>query len=85
MLGLTVRSAVAAFAVGAAALFSAPVAPALPQGPCQDVPYVGVCTPYRGATGKPSSNAKSEPPLPAVNSAPAPNGGQQAAIAVDED
>ncbi|OBK79674.1 hypothetical protein [Mycobacterium sp. 1164985.4] len=85
MLALTVRPAVAAFALGAAALFSAPVAPALPQGPCQDVPYIGVCTPYRGATGKPSSNAKSEPPLPAVNSAPSGNGGQQAAIAADED
>lgn len=83
MLGLTVRSVVAAIAVAAAALFSAPTAPALPQGPCQDVPFIGVCTPYRGATGKPSSNAKSEPPLPAVN-APAPGGGQQAGTAIDE-
>ncbi|KUI39153.1 hypothetical protein AU197_17325 [Mycobacterium sp. IS-1590] len=84
MLGLTVRSAVAAIAVAAAALSSAPIAAALPQGPCQDVPFVGVCTPYRGATGKPSSNAKSEPPLPVVNSAPPASGGQQAAIDIDD-
>ncbi|MFV9634517.1 hypothetical protein ABQF33_15375 [Mycolicibacterium sp. XJ2] len=84
MLGVTVRSAVAAIAVAAAALLSAPVAPALPQGPCQDVPFVGVCTPYRGATGKPSSNAKSEPPLPAVNTAPPAGGSQQAAIDIDD-
>ncbi|WP_448386645.1 hypothetical protein [Mycolicibacterium sp. XJ1904] len=81
---MTVRSAFAAIAVAAAALLSAPVAPALPQGPCQDVPFVGVCTPYRGATGKPSSNAKSEPPLPAVNTAPPAGGSQQAAIDIDD-
>ncbi|KUI15287.1 hypothetical protein AU193_18765 [Mycobacterium sp. GA-1285] len=74
----------AAIAVAAAALSAAPVAPALPQGPCQDVPYIGVCTPYRGATGKPSANAKSEPPLPIVNSAPPAGSGQQAAIDIED-
>ncbi|MGE2719336.1 hypothetical protein [Mycolicibacterium celeriflavum] len=81
---MTVRSVIAAFAVAGAALVSAPVAPALPQGPCQDVPYAGVCTPYRGANGKPSPNAKSEPPLPIVNSAPPGGGSQQAAIEIED-
>nr|WP_090344999.1 hypothetical protein [Mycolicibacterium malmesburyense]CRL76968.1 hypothetical protein CPGR_04143 [Mycolicibacterium malmesburyense] len=84
MLGTTVRSAIAAIAVAGAALVSAPVAPAAPQGPCQDVPYIGVCTPYRGANGRPSPNAKSEPPLAVVNSAPPVNGSQQAAIEVED-
>jgi hypothetical protein len=84
MLGLTFRSTLAAAAVAAAGLGFSPTAPALPQGPCADVPYAGVCTPYRGATGKPSSNAKSEPSLPIVNSN-APGGSQQAAIDIDGD
>ena len=84
MLGLTIRSILASVAVAAVALSAAPTAPALPQGPCQDVPFVGVCTPYRGATGKPSSNAKSEPPMPAIYSVPPGGGGQQAAIDIDD-
>ncbi len=45
MPGLTIRSALAMMAIAAAALGSAATATAAPSGPCQDVPYVGVCQP----------------------------------------
>ncbi|BBX04756.1 hypothetical protein BST36_08360 [Mycolicibacterium moriokaense] len=44
---LIVRSAVAAIAIAAAALGSVTVASAAPNGPCEEVTYVGVCGPVR--------------------------------------
>lgn len=43
---LTVRSALAAMAVAAAALGTATIASAAPSGPCQEVTSVGVCQPF---------------------------------------
>ena len=43
---LTVRSALAAMAVAAAALGTATIASAAPSGPCEEVTYVGVCQPF---------------------------------------
>jgi hypothetical protein len=54
MPGRTVRSVLAAIAIAAAALGSAAVATAAPTGPCEDVPYVGVCEPLRGQPRSPS-------------------------------
>ena len=42
---MTIRSALAAIAVAAAALGSATMATATPTGPCEEVTYVGVCEP----------------------------------------
>lgn len=74
MLGPKVRPALVAIAIGAAGLSTAATAPASPQGPCDDVPYVGVCTPLPGATGKPPPNAKSDPSLHIIIPS-APGGG----------
>lgn len=46
MHNLTVRSALAAMAVAAAALGTATIANAAPSGPCEEVTYVGVCQPF---------------------------------------
>jgi hypothetical protein len=54
MPGLTFRSALAAMAIAAAALGSAATATAVPAGPCEDVPYVGVCEPLHGEQRMPS-------------------------------
>lgn len=43
---LTVRSALAAMAVAAAALGTATIASAAPSGRCQEVTSVGVCQPF---------------------------------------
>jgi hypothetical protein len=67
MLGLKVRAVLAAIAIAAAAVSSAATAVAGPHGPCADVPYVGVCTPWRGAQ-EPSANSRFDPSLPVVKS-----------------
>ena len=54
MPGLTIRSAFAAIAIAAAALGSAATVTAAPVGPCENVPYVGVCEPLRDGP-RPSS------------------------------
>lgn len=77
MLDLRVRSVLAAVAIVVVALSSAATAPARPHGPCADVPYVGVCTPWRGAQG-PSPNSRSDPSLPVVKSNTGSVGPQQA-------
>lgn len=51
-----VRSTLAALAIAAAALGSAAIATAVPTGPCEDVPYVGVCEPLRGQPRMPSQS-----------------------------
>lgn len=43
---LTVRSALAAMAIAAAAMGTATVAGAAPAGPCEKITYVGVCQPF---------------------------------------
>ena len=43
---LTLRSALAAMAIAAAALGSVSIANAAPAGPCEKVTSVGVCQPY---------------------------------------
>lgn len=70
MLGLKVRSALAAIAIAAAALSFAPSAPARPQGPCADVPYVGMCTPWRDTSRGASANSRFDPTLPIIKSDP---------------
>ncbi|MDT5017805.1 MAG: hypothetical protein QOD39_3965 [Mycobacterium sp.] len=54
MPGLTVRSTLAAIAIAAVALGSAASATAAPTGPCEDVPYIGVCQPVGGQQHSPS-------------------------------
>jgi hypothetical protein len=68
MPGLTIRSALAAMAIAAAALGSAAAATAAPTGPCEDVPYVGVCEPLRGEPRSPSQQGMGEVILPGVGS-----------------
>ncbi|BBY44287.1 hypothetical protein [Mycolicibacterium celeriflavum] len=70
MLGLTVRLVLAMIAVAAAALTSAAIAPATPQGPCADVPFVGQCTPWRDSPRSASSNSRFDPTLPIIKSDP---------------
>lgn len=67
MLGVTVRSILVAIAIVVAALSSAAAAPARPQGPCKDVPFAGVCTPWRGSQG-PSPQSRFDLSLPVVKS-----------------
>lgn len=47
MLTTAIRSVLAATAIAVAAS-GATTAVAAPTGPCEDVPYVGVCEPLRG-------------------------------------
>lgn len=70
MLGLGVRSILAASAIAVAALFPAATVSARPHGPCADVPYVGVCTPWRDAPRSASANSRSDPTLPIIKSDP---------------
>jgi hypothetical protein len=58
MPGLTIRSVFAAVAIGAAALGSAATVAAAPSGPCENVPYVGVCEPLRGQPQVPSQQGQ---------------------------
>jgi hypothetical protein len=58
MPGLTIRSAFAATAIAAAALGSAATVTAAPLGPCENVPYVGVCEPLRGEQLMPSQEGQ---------------------------
>ncbi|WP_156744479.1 hypothetical protein [Mycobacterium sp. E740] len=67
MLGLTIRYLIAAMIVAAAALGTAATAPARPQGPCRDVPFVGVCTPWRGSQA-PSPHSRFDLSIPVVKS-----------------
>jgi len=63
MLGTTTRLACAVF--GAACLFGgAGTAAAAPHGPCRDVPYVGVCEPFRGTPQTPQRQSRGEVALP---------------------
>jgi hypothetical protein len=67
---LTVRSALAAIAIAAAALGSATVATAAPTGPCEQVTYVGVCEPFREQPRSPSQQGMGEVILPGVGNNP---------------
>jgi hypothetical protein len=67
MRSLKVRSAFAAIAIAAAALGSAATAAAAPTGPCEDVPYVGVCEPLRGSSHGPSQQGMGDVILPGAN------------------
>ena len=67
MLGLKVRAVLVAIAIVAAALSSAATASARPHGPCRDVPFVGVCTPWRGSQS-PSPNGRFDLSLAVVKS-----------------
>lgn len=64
MPGLTIRSAVAAFAIAASSLGWAATAAAAPAGPCEDVPYVGVCRPLGGSDQSPSQQGMGDIYLP---------------------
>lgn len=57
MPGLTIRSVLAAIVIAAAALGWAASAAAAPAGPCEDVPYVGVCQPLPGSEQSPSQQS----------------------------
>lgn len=63
----TIRSAFAAIAIAAAALGSAATAAAAPTGPCEDVPYVGVCEPLRGMQDSRSQHGMGEVIIPNAN------------------
>lgn len=67
MLSLTIRYLIVVIAVVAAALGSAATAPARPHGPCKDVPFAGVCTPWRGSQ-TPNPNSRFDLSLPVVKS-----------------
>ena len=64
MRSLTMRSAFAAIAIAAAALGSAATAAAAPAGPCENVPYVGVCEPVGGQQRSPSQQGMGEVVIP---------------------
>ncbi|WP_133259115.1 hypothetical protein [Mycolicibacterium sp. GF69] len=64
---MTVRFILAAIAIVVVALSSAATAPARPQGPCKDVPFAGVCTPWRDSQS-PSPNSRFDLSLPVVKS-----------------
>ena len=64
MPGLTIRSAVAAFVVAASSLGWAATAAAAPGGPCDDVPYVGVCQSLGGSDSSPSQQGMGDVYLP---------------------
>ncbi len=64
---LTVRSALAAMAVAAAALGTATIASAAPAGPCEEVTYVGVCQPVnQQQTRSPSQQGMGEVIVPGI-------------------
>lgn len=67
---LTVRSALAAIALAAAALGSATIASAAPNGPCEEVTYVGVCESSRDQQRTPSQQGMDDVILPGVGSNP---------------
>jgi hypothetical protein len=71
---LTVRSALAAMAVAAAALGSATVANAAPSGPCEEVTSVGVCQPFhqqeQQQTRSRSQQGMGEVVLPGIGNTP---------------
>lgn len=71
---LTVRSALAAMAVAAAALGTATIASAAPSGPCEKVTSVGVCQPYQQPqqqrTRTPSRQGMGEVVVPGLGSNP---------------
>jgi hypothetical protein len=62
----TIRSALAAVALTVAAFGSAATAVAAPSGPCEDVPFVGVCEQLPGSTQSPSQQSMGEVILPNV-------------------
>ncbi len=64
MLGLTVRSALAAIAIAASTMGLAAGTTAAPSGPCEDVPYVGVCEPLPGSPQTPSQQGMGDVVLP---------------------
>ena len=63
---MTIRSALAAMAITAAALGSAATATAAPAGPCENVTYVGVCEPVREQPRSPSQQGMGEVIVPGV-------------------
>ena len=67
MPGRTIRSALAAIAIAGAALGSAVTATAAPTGPCEDVPYVGVCEPLRSNDRSPAQQGMGEVVLPGAD------------------
>jgi hypothetical protein len=64
---MTVRTALAAIAIAAAAMGVAAPAIAAPSGPCEDVPYVGVCDPLPRTGQSPSKQSMGEVVLPSGN------------------
>lgn len=67
----TVRSAIAAAAIALAALgWVAPAAAA--EGPCADVPYVGVCEPYGDEPTGPSKQSTADVAFPASDTSSQP-------------
>ncbi|SEH48683.1 hypothetical protein SAMN04489835_0390 [Mycolicibacterium rutilum] len=66
MLGHTVRAILAAAVITVAASGTATAA-AAPKGPCENVPYVGVCEPLRGTPHTPSRQSMGEVVLPGTN------------------
>ena len=68
---LTVRSALAAMAVVAAALGTVTVASAAPAGPCEEVTYVGMCQPFhQERTRTPSQQGMGEVIVPGIGNNP---------------
>ena len=70
---LTVRSALAAMAIAAAALGTASIANAAPSGPCEQVTYVGVCQPFhqqQQQTRSPSQQGMGEVVVPGLGNNP---------------
>lgn len=71
MRALTIRSTFAAIAIAAAAsgaLGGFGTATAAPSGPCEDVPYVGVCEQFpRGSVQSPPQQSMGEVVLPNGN------------------
>ncbi|MCV7278405.1 hypothetical protein H7J88_01940 [Mycolicibacterium flavescens] len=58
------RTAVLAAAAAAVVFTWTPTAGAAPTGPCEEVPYVGVCEPLRGTPTTPSRQGMGEVVLP---------------------
>jgi hypothetical protein len=67
---LTVRSALAAMAIAAAALGTATVASAAPTGPCEEVTYVGVCESSREQPRTPRQQGMGEVIVPGIGNNP---------------
>jgi hypothetical protein len=63
-----VSAALAAIASATAALTLSATAPAVPVGPCAEVPYVGVCVPPSGQPSPPQQSSGESAFIPDTSS-----------------